>query len=283
MMNLDNDRHTTLEDEIGELLREFRGTHSPKRLFWELLGYNRRDEVILFPTSEAFHPYITEGKLFASYDSFHIYYVTLSGAWFDRRLVHRICHYLRRKHRELAVLVSDVSQSRWHLAYITDNSMAMTHRTRLATMAIGDPDQNSRRQARQLSRLKTYDADDEPLSTLEMSSAYESVFTNCGPVAPDKTEALDDLRFVVEILNLHPMLTRRQEQAIIAELAKTTTTVQGKRIPDDQHRTRHRELRDQLVLHNLRLCFWFAKRYANGYQEILDLFQEGVLGLHRAG
>jgi len=282
MISLSSRYQTPLADEICQLLRKFEGIDPLKRLFWVMLGYDRRDESVLFQASETFRPYVVEGKLFASHDSFHIYYLTLTGNLFHRGLVHRICRYLRSKHRDLAVLFSDVSQSHWQLAYITNDPIAKTHRTRLATMAIGDPDQNPRRQARQLSHLRTYDADDEPLSVLEIISAFDEVFTSIEPVAPHESQVLDDLRFLVGILNRYPLLTRRQEQAIIAELGEISTTLNGKRIPYDQDRTRHRELRDQLVLHNLRLCFMFARHYANGYQEILDLFQEAVLGLHRA-
>ena len=72
MISLSSRYQTPLADEICQLLRKFEGIDPLKRLFWVMLGYDRRDESVLFQASETFRPYVVEGKLFASHDSFHI-------------------------------------------------------------------------------------------------------------------------------------------------------------------------------------------------------------------
>ena len=175
--NLDGNRHTTLGEEIRELLGGFRGAHSLKRLFWELLGYDRRDEVILFSGSSPFRSSVIEARLLASHEAFHIYYVTMASELLTRPLIRQVCRYFQKKHRYGAVLVSDVTQTRWHLCYLANAPTANHSKACLVTMALGSSEENLRRQAVRLTRLKTYDANDDPVDQLELVAAYDEAFT----------------------------------------------------------------------------------------------------------
>jgi RNA polymerase primary sigma factor len=276
------ERSDAIVETIHELLQDLRGGHSIKRLFWELLGYDHCDETILFPRSVAFRSSIIEAKLFASHETFHLYRVTLLGTPPDRQLVRKVCRFLRTRHRDFAVLASDMTQVRWQLAYLADEPGRKPARTRLATMTLGDPDENLRRQARLLSRLRAYDSDDEPLGILEVASAFDGVFARIHTAKTAYSKVFEDLHYLVRVLDHYPVLSRRRQQAIIAELADLRMTTGGGGILEDARYYRHFRLKEELVLHNLRLCFMFAKRYANGYQDIPDLFQEAVIGLQIA-
>ena len=272
------------------MLGNFQGAHSLKRLFWELLGYDRRDEVILFSGSPAFRSSILEAKLLASHESFHVYYVTLTSDALTRPLIHLICRYFRTKHRYVAVLVSDVTQTHWHLAYLTDDPTAKHPRARLATMALGDSEENLRRQAIRLTRLKTYDADDEPLDQLELVAAYDEVFTTLRPRTNQEKQGVDDFAHLLHVIGRYPLLSVRQERAILVELDQISDTLdigEGNRprivrVPDPDFVHRYEELRGQLVLHNQRLCFQYAKKYSRAREDLFDLFQEAAIGLLRA-
>ena len=54
------------------------------------------------------------------------------------------------------------------------------------------------------------------------------------------------------------------------------------RVPDPIFANRYEDLRGQLVLHNQRLCFFFAKKYSPTHEDLFDLFQEAVIGVLRA-
>ena len=273
---------TTVADEIHELLGEFRGIQPLKRLFWELLGYDRREETVVFPASAPFRSSVHEGQLFASHESFHIYYVTLIGDSLDRPLAQRICRYFRWKNRDVAVIFSNVARSRWLIAYLADDPTDKKPHARLCTMALADPDENPRRQARQLARLSTYDANDQPLCVLEILAAFDVALTGIGPASPTGTKVLDEVRYLLHFISRYPLLTRRQEQSIFAELTTEGTLMQEGDLSHEEYALRKIELRERLILHNLRLCFMFAKRYSNDACGIADLFQEAVFGLHRA-
>ena len=55
-----------------------------------------------------------------------------------------------------------------------------------------------------------------------------------------------------------------------------------RRVPEQDLIEEYFEIRDKLILHNLRLCFHIAKHFAWTQEDILDLFQAGVLGMLRA-
>src|SRR4051794_7735284 len=91
--------HTGLQQEIEELLRNFRGVHPARKLFWELLGYDRRDELVSLATlSSDVRSSVMEARLLASHDKFHIYYIALLSESLTRPVLRRLYRSFRRKH-----------------------------------------------------------------------------------------------------------------------------------------------------------------------------------------
>ena len=137
--------------------------------------------------------------------------------------------------------------------------------------------------------LKTYDEDDEPFGLLEIITSFEDIFLKSKSHGKRTGWSSDGLGLLLTEIARYPLLTARQERAILLELASISVhpvrkgnRTKSYRIPVEGSGVRYRELRDQLVVHNLRLCFFMAKRYASCPEELLDLFQESVLGLLRA-
>jgi RNA polymerase sigma factor (sigma-70 family) len=289
-MSLDGNHQKGLGDEICEVLAGLRDVHSLKRLFWELLGYDRRDESVLISNASAFRSSVAEARLLASHESFHIYHVTLSDELLTRPFIHQVCRSIRSKHRYVAVLFSDLSQSRWLLAYVTEDPTIRRPRARLATISLGHSEENLRRQANRLARLKTYDSEDEPVGQLELIAAYDEVFTAIQPRTKRDERNLEDLAQLLQSIGRYPLLTAGQERAIFVELGQISDTLdigEGNRrsivrVPDPDFADRYEELREQLVLHNQRLCFLYAKKYSRTQEDLFDLFQEAVIGLLRA-
>ena len=70
-----------LQDEVEGLLRAFRGFNPVKELFWELLGYDRRDEAIsLSALRPDIRSWVMEAQLLASHGQFQIYALTVAAA-----------------------------------------------------------------------------------------------------------------------------------------------------------------------------------------------------------
>lgn len=282
---------TGLQGEIEELLRAFRGLDPIKKLFWELLGYNPRDDAVSIAGLGAdLRSCLIEARLFASHDRFHLYYLTMTGESLTRPIFRRISRSFRGKHRFLALLVGNSSQTEWHLAYQPDDLNSAGSPGHVATISLGHNEENLRRQAQALSKLKTYDEDDEPLSLLEITAAYEDVFAKARPHPKAIARAKDGVELLLAEIGRHQLLTSRQERAMLVELAKISELLpvsEGERVkvcrvPDGNWCERYQELRDKLVVHNLRLCFSIAKKYAKDFEEIPDLFQEATVGLLKA-
>lgn len=91
--------------EVEEMLRDFCGSRPVKRLFWELLGYDRHDEPISLDSSASrFRHSVIEARWLASHDRFPLHCVTLTNDALNRPVLPGICRYFRRRHRHFAVL-----------------------------------------------------------------------------------------------------------------------------------------------------------------------------------
>lgn len=280
-----------LAGEIEEALREIRGSRPVKQLFWELLGYDRHDEVISLDSSASrFRHSVIEARWLASHDRFHVYCLTLIDDALNRPELREICRYFRRRHRHLAVLFGNAAQTDWHLAYLVEAPSARKNSVRFADMRIGHLEENLRRQSQSLARLRAYDDDDEPVELLELIASYDEVFLSQLPRTERSRRATQGVDYLIEEMSRYPLLGARQERALLVELnhvAHQVTVQVGKRTktfraPNEGQEHRYREVRDKLILHNMRLCFYVAKLYATNQEELQDLFQEGVIGLHRA-
>lgn len=290
-MNTGHSPGTGLQGEIEALLRECHSLHPVRTLFWELLGYDRRDEVVSIAGLGAdLRSSVIEARFFASHDKFHLYHFTMTGESLTRLVLRKLYRSFRRKHRFLAFLVGNVGQANWYLAYQPDDLGLAVPPGRLVTIRLGHGEENLHRQAQALHRLRTYDDDDEPLSLLELVAAYDDVFAKVRPQPKVTARVQDGIEILLTEIGRYPLLTARRERAILEELDSVSarqTVREGERakrvrVPLEGCAVRYKELRDMLVVHNLRLCFYLSKRYAINREEIRDLFQESVIGLLRA-
>ena len=106
------------------------------------------------------------------------------------------------------------------------------------------------------------------------------------------TSGEDLLRRYLQEVGVHPLLTAADEQrlgASIAEgraaaeqLAEDTELTRGKRRALKAAVTAGEDAREQFIASNLRLVVSIAKRYQGSGLPLLDLIQEGNLGLMRA-
>jgi len=144
-----------LQQEIEELLSDLRGSRPVKKLFWELLGYDRRDEAFsVGGMSPELRSSVLEASLLASHDKFHVYQMALTGENLTHPVIARLYRWLRRKHQFVALLVSNAGQTEWHLAYQPDDPRSVNRRGRVSTISLAHGDQNPRRLARSLVDLK---------------------------------------------------------------------------------------------------------------------------------
>ena len=281
----------SLRAEIEGVLRAFNGLGSVKKLFWELLGYERRDETIsVSELNPAIRSTIFDARLFASHDGFHLYYLTVTSDHLNPQTLRGLYRSFRRKHRLVALILSNAAQTDWHFCYQPDDLAVAGSRGRLATIRLGHGEEHLRRQSQALHRVRTYDDNDESLSLVELAAAYDNVFITSMPKSDSTIRPKYGVELLLSEIARYPLLTVRQERAILEELesiAPRQCVLHGNRsktvrVPREGCERRFNELRDLLVVHNLRLCFYLSKRFAINQEEILDLFQESVLVLFRA-
>jgi len=83
--------------------------------------------------------------------------------------------------------------------------------------------------------------------------------------APEKTSSDPLVRYIRDI-SRYPLLSREQEHELTKALAESGDI----------------EIAKKLVLHNLRLVVKIAMEYRSAYQNVMDLIQEGNIGLMKA-
>ena len=110
------------------------------------------------------------------------------------------------------------------------------------------------------------------------------------------TETADPVRTYLRDIGRWELLTGRQEVTLaqrfeagrIAEKRLAEAGAAGETLPPEEKRRLRRQVaegrdaRDKLILANLRLVVSIARRYSGGSLTLLDLIQEGNLGLMRA-
>ncbi len=98
--------------------------------------------------------------------------------------------------------------------------------------------------------------------------------------------ATDSIGFYLSSIGRVPLLTPAEEIELAHHVQKMKELLE---LPKDQHNARHRHqirmgkrARDRMMAANLRLVVSVAKKYQNQGLELLDLVQEGAIGLERA-
>jgi RNA polymerase sigma factor (sigma-70 family) len=279
------------EDEIKSLLTAFTGLQPVKKLFWEVLGYERRDELVsLGGLKPGLRSCVIEARLLASHDQFLIFSLILTSGGQTPDNLRKVYRFFRLRHRYVALLIGDAGQNERRLIYQPDSISSVGTSRRIVSFSIGHLQENPHRQSKVLAKLKTYDEDDKPIGLLELVTAFDEVFLPLTLQSPSGQRVLDTFEVLVRQLAAFPLLTAKQERALIVRFVGMCDTLvldeNGKeathRVPDPDCIDEYFEVRDKLVLHNLRLCFLIAKHFAWNQEEILDLFEAGVVGMIRA-
>ncbi len=90
--------------------------------------------------------------------------------------------------------------------------------------------------------------------------------TQAGPLVPVGKAVGDPLRLYLQQISKYKLLSREEEQDLVKKLNETGDITYAK----------------QLVLANLRLVVKIAMEYKSAYKNVMDLIQEGNLGLMKA-
>jgi len=264
-----------LEEEVREVLDGFDGEESVKRLFWEVLSYDRdrtplRLSMLLPPVAG----HLTSLEVFASSTSMLILYAGTRHR-LDHYTVERLCRSLRRRMPQFVLLLHDLSPEVWTVVYLDEAKKRPLRLLRLPG-PIGDRAST----ARALAALSSVDPDtDRTFTQLEVADILDVFFPGEMPrtnVVLDGLQAhtekarprLKQIAAYIEEISRFPLLTHRQERG---------DDLFGERRPPDGSKMDYRMWR--LVVHNLRLAVFLALKIPRVGMELEDLIQEGSIGL----
>lgn len=152
----------SLETELAQLLGHAEGAHFPKKLFWELLSYDRVDDPMPFSVLPAhFRGDVAEATVLAQAGSMRVCYLRLYDS--SVRVGQRILLRLTRKWSTALVLFSNFAQTEWDFCWQIGGRRPETRRLMV------DADEVAvRKLARSLARLTAVDpATGQSLSELE--------------------------------------------------------------------------------------------------------------------
>ncbi|MGE5110558.1 MAG: RNA polymerase sigma factor RpoD/SigA [Acidobacteriaceae bacterium] len=262
--------------QIRELLDNFKGEPSLKRLFWQLLSYDRIREplpVSLLPPSTR---EITESlEVFASTDSFTIIVAAVTSIPTDGRL-EQIIWAVKRQIPNCVVLLN--APSGWTINYADE-------RLKPAVRMLPIPGPLGRRSEIVNGLLALNAANDDSgqeLSALELAQEVDASFPGATPsigdfltdfdrIAQHPDEEVRELWLLIREAGRYPLLTPAQERG--EDLRGNESPPDGSSLPYQHWR---------LIVHNLRLVVWIARKWRGRGLEVADLVQHGSLGLMKA-
>ncbi len=147
------------------------------------------------------------------------------------------------------------------------------------------------------SRLSAFDPDVDQLGPTEMDLAASLAQSEQAPLTPpvlipgDETESDDAVRLYLREIGRVPLLNAQTEVKLAKAIARGRLAVEALADPTGarEHRRALREdavagerARDYMIEANLRLVVSIAKKYAGRGMSLLDLIEEGNLGLMKA-
>lgn len=272
-----------LEAKISEIVQNFNGIDSLKELFWKILGYDRiNKEISLRFIPDSLRNSVSSILLFAEFEGLLILCIFLRSWEIQQSISRRIIMALRNQFSSALYLVTDSNWKDWYLYHFrqeqeeTEDSFDLIHfqLNDRGSIAFIVP---------LLTKLKIYDSDlfiesDEPK---DIDSALQKLDDI------DKAFEWDDIRELqseTDELNIEDiyfkdisrwkLLTHAEE----IELGKTIQTEIGKQDMSPAALM----AREKLILYNLRLVVWIAKKHVNLGLPLMDLIQEGNIGLMKA-
>jgi RNA polymerase primary sigma factor len=276
------------KQQAQRVLSNFDSLEAAKKLFWDVLGYDRRNDPLsprLFPP--AVRLLLREATVFAEHEGFCVILARLAHQDYDAQAVSRIVGGALRHLPFAAFLFTDLGYDHWRFVFARVGGNPLAPKPTLAYFDLTGPNVDHHRTANRLLRLRTYDCHDEPVSYLQLSEAYQQVFG----LAKSRWESLQEasqngLDLFLRDVGRNRMLSRQEEVTLVRELDACGSV-------DREHHPQHRQVlpdkqadyircRNALVVANLRLCLFIAKRFHTQNLEWTDLAQEASLGLARA-
>lgn len=250
-----------LVSEIADVLAEFQGEESLKRLFWQALSYDR-ERVPLPPRliPETVRPHVDELELYATHGDVRVVRARAPGG-LDRPFIERLCRSLIGVMPSCIVILCETSRCCWTLIYPDDTKKAL-----LRFLPLPGPISERVATARALAALSAWDPSlSVPVGWLDITSRLEIVFPGATPATREDLVHLGDY---LRDVSRFPTLTAPQERG--EDIRSSDKPPDG--CPMDLRLWR-------LAVCNLRFVVWMAQRYPRLGMEIEDLVQEGNLGL----
>ena len=131
-------------------------------------------------------------------------------------------------------------------------------------------------------------ASSEPVlpTTGRRDSSARSRSTSSRSTRQNSRLTTDSIGYYLSSIGRVPLLTAAEEIELahhVQAMKELLETAEEERTPRQRHRIRMgKRARDRMMAANLRLVVSVAKKYQNQGLELLDLVQEGAIGLERA-
>lgn len=262
--------------EIKELLNTFDGEASLKRLFWELLSYDRvRDPLPLTFLPRAAAEFVATLEVFADSEAYTIVLATVRYAPLGG-LLEQMAWALKRNIPNCILLLEQAST--WSVVYPDE---VLKPRVRILPL----PGKLDRRNetVHALAALNAADEDSgEDLTAFDLARNLDEQFPGAMPNIGD---LLTDFKRIEEhpdpeVREIWPFIKAAGQYPLLTAAQERGDDLRGdERPPDESDLTFHQW---RLVVHNLRLVVWIARRYRGKGLDLADLVQEGTLGLMKA-
>lgn len=114
--------------------------------------------------------------------------------------------------------------------------------------------------------IKNKVLEDVVIDVNEKDQTTELVKATLDPVGQSELSSKDPLTLYIREISRYPLLSLEQENALLEKLEETGDI----------------DVAKKLVLHNLRLVVKIAMEFKSAYQNVMDLIQEGNIGLMKA-
>jgi RNA polymerase primary sigma factor len=249
----------SLEADLALLLGHARGEDFPKRLFWELLSYDRvNDPLPLSVLPGDFRGDVAGACILARAGTLYVCYLHLVISDLSSGVERPILERLAGQWPAALVLFSNFGETEWDFCWHVAGRPRETQR-----LMVDADEQAVRKLARLLAGLAAVgSATGQTLPELELAKEFDRVFAK-SPMQKRERIYEDQTDLIFRAIGKWQLLTAEEEK----ELSRRW------RLFRDQ------QAREKLVCANFRLVFWVAQRYRDRGLDIEDLIQEGCRGL----
>ncbi len=252
----------SLEADLALLLGQARGEDFPKRLFWELLSYDRVNEPLpLSVLPETFRGDVGKASILAQSGNLHVCYLHLRVSELSAGVERPILERMARQWPTVLVLLSNFGQTEWDFCWHMPGKPQEPQR-----LMVDADEQAVQKVARLLAGLTAADiATGQTLPELELAEEFDRVFAKM-PMRKRERIYQDQTVLISRAIGNWKLLSSEEEK----DLSRRWRLF------------RDGKAREKLVCANLRLAIWVAQHYRDRGLELEDLFQEGCRGLLKA-